>query len=102
MNVPFLVQTSRIVSDGQGGRVTAWSTVAAMWGAIEDYYDRVTVKADSDVTHIVTARPRKDIDLQSELRLVFGEKVFVVREAKIVGRTDKRMKLLVRETRYLN
>ncbi|MDD3182361.1 MAG: head-tail adaptor protein [Alphaproteobacteria bacterium] len=102
MNTPFLVQSCRLVADGQGGHVAEWSTIASLWGAIEDIYERRVSVAQDDSTHIVTTRPRDDLDLTNELRMTSGERVYTIRQARIVGRGKGRMKLFVHETQYLN
>lgn len=107
MNVPFLMQTCRLVADGQGGSVTEWSTKAAFWGALEDFADRVIKNMRDDVTHIVTTRKRDDLAVEGEARLVYGnpeygERIFAVREIRMVGRGEGRTKIFVREQRYLN
>lgn len=102
MNVPFLVQSCRLVPDGHGGNLTEWSTLAALWGSLEDFYERAPVRAPDDVTHIVTTRKREDLDFSGELRLALNERVFTIRQARNVGRGEGRLKLFVREGRYLN
>ncbi len=102
MNIPFLLQTCRLVADGKGGYLTDWNTKAAFWGALEDFADRVLKNAKEDVTHIVTTRKRDDLIVEGEARLLAGERVFAVREIRAIGRGEGRTKIYAREAGYLN
>ncbi|MGE4352329.1 MAG: head-tail adaptor protein [Bdellovibrionales bacterium] len=102
MNVPFLVQSCRLVEDGEGGTVTQWSTIAAFWGALEDYQERSPVNEADEVTHVITTRARQDVDLAGSVRLCYQDRVFVIREVRQAGRRAEQMRILAREQRYLN
>lgn len=76
--VTFQSETSS--SDNAGGYTLGWTTVATVWAAIEPLNGREVFTAqhlEGHVTHRVIIRYRSDIT--SDMRMVYGARVFNVR-----------------------
>lgn len=102
MNVPFLLQSERLVPDGEGGKVRQWSTIANLWGSIEDYQDQEVTQSFSEPSHIIMARNRMDVEVCNLHRLVYKDRTYQVRSVRFPSPKRIWMRIYVSETTYLN
>ena len=75
------VQSVAQVSDGQGGFIETWSTVATVWCEITPVsnYERIeAMKLASPVSHKVNMRFYRG--LTTKHRLLFGARIFSIKE----------------------
>lgn len=88
-----------VESDGMGGVVRTWTTLAQVWAAIEPLSMNDAVIADRRVgalTHRVVLRKRVDLMLDHRFRL--GARVFTVRALREAGE-GRYLECLVAEER---
>jgi len=74
------LQSESLVSDGAGGRVGNWTTVATVWGKIEPVSGYHENQAGNRYpTHTITIRNRSDLIVSTGMRLLYGSRVFTIR-----------------------
>jgi SPP1 family predicted phage head-tail adaptor len=73
------LEMPQVTSDGQGGAVTVFTTVATLWALIEPVSVREEERADAtvfSVTHAISIRFRDD--LSAGMRFRKGNRVFAI------------------------
>ena len=98
----LVLQSSNTQSDGGGGQAgDPWAapiTVATVWGSVEPVSGRERLRAqrlEAQVTHRVTIRYRPGVN--SDMRLVFGARVFNIRAVLDQGERRRALELLCEE-----
>ena len=102
MNVPFLLQSLRVVPDGQGGSVQQWSTLAAVWGSLDKFTGGDTLRDVQSATHVVVTRNRGDFEISTAHRLAYNGRYFQIRSVTDVDARKRFLRLYVGETTSLN
>jgi len=102
MNVPFLLQSMRVVADGEGGSVQQWNTIAALWGSLDPYEAGDTLRDVQRPSHVVMTRNRADVEIAATHRLAYNGRTFHIRTVMAEEAHKRVLKLLVSETSYLN
>ncbi len=82
MNKRVALQQEQQTPDGAGGYTLAWTTLADVWANISPSSGREVSAAgrlEGQVTHKVTLRGRVDIQITTDMRLLYGTRAFNVR-----------------------
>ena len=93
------LQSKVRTTDGQGGYTEAWSHVADLWAFIEPSkgYERIyAMQAQTPITHRVTIRYRAGIT--TAMRLLYGSRVFEIKEIINPEEANVSLRLLCLET----
>lgn len=85
--------------NGYGERITTWSTVATVWGAVEplrgrEFFDAEQVQAE--ISHRVVLRYRSGIS--STMRLLHLSRVLHIQQVIDVDERHRELQLMCRET----
>jgi len=102
MNVPYLLQSMRVVADGEGGSVQQWTTFAALWGTLDVHGESGAPANFHDPTHVVFTRCRSDFEITTAHRLVFNARLFQIRSVNFADERKRKLKLFVTEITALN
>src|SRR4051794_1805977 len=84
------VQSLSQTTDGQGGFTNTWADVADVWASLEPVkgYERYqAMQTQTPVTHKIILRYRSDVTTKH--RLLYGSRVFVIKELLNVGEMNR-------------
>ncbi len=95
LRVPFALQGALVV-DGE----VSWTTLATIWGSLSVASEESPADATRRITHHVVTR--YEASIETGMRLVKGERSFLIRAVSNVGEADKWLKLFVEECVYVN
>jgi SPP1 family predicted phage head-tail adaptor len=99
MNKRLRLQSPARTGDGQGGCVESWADVAEVWAELVPLkgYERMqAMQLESPITHRVTMRWRRGVT--NAQRLLYGDRVFNIKEALNLDEQDAFLQLLCVET----
>jgi SPP1 family predicted phage head-tail adaptor len=92
------LQTITETADGGGGFTETWTKVTIIWGSIKPLDARERLRAmvlETPITHKIMLRYRTDITTKS--RLLFGTRIFNVREVINIDERNKYLEILAEE-----
>jgi SPP1 family predicted phage head-tail adaptor len=75
----IVVQQEQQTPDGAGGYALAWTTLATVWADIAPVSGKEVFASghlEGRVTHKVTLRWRADINITSDMRIVYSSRAF--------------------------
>lgn len=102
LRLPFLLQSCRLVPDGNGGNLQEWSTIAPLWGALDTVHERPVEPRQRGASHRIVTRAREDVTFSAAQRLVHNVRVFQIIEARSDKPRSGEVTLYVAEQNYLN
>jgi SPP1 family predicted phage head-tail adaptor len=94
------IQAEAPTSDGAGGYALAWTTLATVWAEIKPLSGHEVFTAqhlEGHVTHQITTRYRNDITITTDMRIVYGSRLFNIRSVTNSGERNRWWELLVEE-----
>jgi len=92
------IQTVSRTEDGQGGFTETWTNGESVWASIETLkaYQRFqAMQMQTPMTHKLVVRYRRDLSTLN--RLLFGDRVFTVKEVINVDMKNRFLELKVEE-----
>ncbi len=98
LNKLFSLQEGKV-----SGSETAWNETAAVWGKIGVVSEEMPVRDLSRrISHAILVRYRSDVVFKTGMRLVHGNRVFMIRSVLDLDEAKRWLKLLVEETVFLD
>lgn len=94
MNQRVSIQAVTQTSDGQGGFSESWATIGTVWALIEPangYEKMQAMQQSSPISHKITIRFYRG--LTTKHRLLFGERIFAIKEVLNVNESSQFHKL---------
>lgn len=102
LNIPFLVKAQSLVSDGEGGHIAQWTTLASLCGSLAPLDPDGLVESDDKATHMIVARCRNDIAIGCAHRLTYENRIFQIRKVVIDERRKSFVQYYVSEISAFN
>ncbi len=94
------VQSESQTSDNAGGYALAWTNLATVWANIKPASGSEVYTAqhlEGHITHHITMRWRSDITLTTDMRILYGARVFNIRALLNTDESNQWIDLLVEE-----
>lgn len=94
------IQAETSTPDGAGGYTVGWTNVATVWADIKPLSGNepfVAGHLEGHVTHRVTMRYRTDIAVTTDMRLLYGARLFNIRAVMNTDEQNHWWELLVEE-----
>jgi len=91
------LQKQSFTPDGEGGFVTNWISVAALWGEIMPASGAQAVSLDRRITHLVRIRNNPETEVKTGMQLVDGSRFFLVHHVAEFDNRGKWLEISVEE-----